>query len=219
MIDLYLSFVLGLAAGLHCLGMCGPIVLALQKPVVREWMWAGNLLYNLGRILTYGLAGLALSGLVHSASGFLPTRGWRIGISLAVNGVLLLVGLFLLLPVSLKGLNLPGPHRIPGFARLAAWSSGRGSLAACFLLGLLLGLLPCTPSYAVILKAADAPSPLWGFLTPVAFGLGTAPWLLFVGITTRSMQARARRWGEILSGAVIVAMAAVQIARVLVRIL
>jgi sulfite exporter TauE/SafE len=54
-----IAFVTGLASSLHCIGMCGPIALAL--PVGRlnniEKILA-KLLYNSGRILTYSLLGL-----------------------------------------------------------------------------------------------------------------------------------------------------------------
>jgi uncharacterized protein len=57
--NLYLALSLGFLGSLHCIGMCGPIAFAL--PVVGESIAsriAGRLLYNSGRIITYGLQGI-----------------------------------------------------------------------------------------------------------------------------------------------------------------
>jgi len=48
---------LGLVSGLHCVSMCGPIVLAYSLPLSRGQAWRAQLLYHAGRILTY--AGVA----------------------------------------------------------------------------------------------------------------------------------------------------------------
>src|SRR4051812_30599843 len=53
------GFILGLLGSMHCIGMCGPIALAI--PVVNRTIYSkvlGILLYNLGRVLTYALLGL-----------------------------------------------------------------------------------------------------------------------------------------------------------------
>ncbi|MHC4780294.1 MAG: urease accessory protein UreH domain-containing protein, partial [Planctomycetota bacterium] len=88
MIDVLLAFGLGLAAGLHCIGMCGPIVLAMQKSLVGEWKWAGNLAYNLGRVVTYCAVGFILALAVGGAKDVLPAAGAKRWISLVVNGFL-----------------------------------------------------------------------------------------------------------------------------------
>lgn len=51
---LWAGFLFGIVGSFHCVGMCGPIAMAL--PVGRGAGWSfvtGRLLYNLGRIFTY----------------------------------------------------------------------------------------------------------------------------------------------------------------------
>ena len=55
------AFILGAVGSLHCIGMCGPLALAL--PMAHRstgGRLAGGLLYNAGRILTYATLGLLL---------------------------------------------------------------------------------------------------------------------------------------------------------------
>ena len=58
------ALLVGLAGSLHCAGMCGPIVIALPSGVVGGiHLWNTRILYNLGRILTYGILG-AMIGII-----------------------------------------------------------------------------------------------------------------------------------------------------------
>ena len=54
------ALILGLLGSLHCVGMCGPIALALPvgrgSAGIRIWR---ALLYNIGRSLTYSVFGVA----------------------------------------------------------------------------------------------------------------------------------------------------------------
>ena len=63
--DLITAFTIGLVGSLHCLGMCGPIAIGLPLHK-RSWLMkvSGGLLYNSGRIVTYGLLGAILAFLV-----------------------------------------------------------------------------------------------------------------------------------------------------------
>ena len=55
------GFMIGLAGSFHCIGMCGPIVLALPGAHDNRVRLAiSRLLYNLGRTLTYGFMGLIM---------------------------------------------------------------------------------------------------------------------------------------------------------------
>ena len=88
---LWTGFILGLLGSLHCLGMCGPLALALPaKSRGRTDFFAGRVLYNSGRVVTYGLLG-ALFGVLGKTFAL---AGLQQGLSIAV-GVLLLVGLFI----------------------------------------------------------------------------------------------------------------------------
>jgi len=186
----------GLAAGAHCVGMCGGIVAAFDSsaartiPIREKVDWARRVVFNLGRISTYAAAG-ALAGALGAgvyASGALPAQAT---LQVVANVVLILIGLHLAgagrLFARLESLGLPLWRRIQPLAgRLLA---GR-SLPRAYVAGLAWGWLPCGMVYAALAAAAFAGGPAGGALGMAAFGLGTLPFLLAAGW----FAARLRRW-------------------------
>lgn len=178
------------AAGstMHCVPMCGGFVLGqvadgmARMPATRLCEWrritGGALLpYHLGRITTYASLG-ALAGL---SAGRLP---WSGTISAAL---LLLAAILFLLHVARL---LPGLERAPAaWTHFVTWAArhARGG----YPLGIALGFLPCGFLYAALATAAASGSPLIGAGAMLAFGIGTAPALVVVGIAG---QAAGRRW-------------------------
>jgi sulfite exporter TauE/SafE len=70
---LWSAFLIGIVGSFHCIGMCGPIALAL--PVQRNnkvSLVAGRVLYNVGRAVTYAAIGVVfgLLGRSFSLAGF-----------------------------------------------------------------------------------------------------------------------------------------------------
>ncbi|MFW6347787.1 MAG: sulfite exporter TauE/SafE family protein, partial [Cyclonatronaceae bacterium] len=62
--DLYLAgFLFGLFGSMHCVGMCGPIALALPAQNKPFAFWLSRINYNLGRSITYAFMG-GMLGLV-----------------------------------------------------------------------------------------------------------------------------------------------------------
>lgn len=194
------------AAGstVHCVPMCGGFVLGqvadrmarLPSAQLCEWRRLNNgalLPYHLGRLSTYAALG-ALAGLGGAALGRLPWFGWA-------SGTLLLVAAALFLAQGLRRLApgfarfLPGPERAPaGWSRMLARLTrrlDRASAGGGYLLGVTLGFLPCGFLYAALATAAASFSPALGAAGMLAFGLGTAPALVTVGIVG---QAAGRRW-------------------------
>jgi sulfite exporter TauE/SafE len=207
-------FLLGLLGSGHCVGMCGPLVLAFPA---RAGGFGAHLAYNLGRILTYVLLGTLLGSLGvglarYGAAGSLL---WTVRIQL---GMSLLAALFLgLFGLSKLGflkeselLSLANPGRIPGFRGLQRRlvSGARGAPLALFALGLLLGLLPCGLSFAAFARALGAGGPLSGGLMALAFGLGTLPSLFIVGLSASKLSAKHRRASDIIAGMLMIGMAA-----------
>jgi sulfite exporter TauE/SafE len=187
---LFLGLFVAGAAGstMHCLPMCGGFVFGqvadgmAQMPAARFCQWRritnGALLpYHLGRLTTYAGLG-AIAGL---GTGRLPWSG-------AISAALLLLGavLFALHVARI----LPGLERAPAswtrFVTLMARRAGGG-----YPLGVALGFLPCGFLYAALATAAASGNPLLGAAAMLAFGLGTAPALMAVGIAG---QAAGRRW-------------------------
>jgi uncharacterized protein len=187
-LELGFALTLGLASGLHCLQMCGPIALAVGPG-------RAALLYNAGRILTYTFLGL-LAGTLGKALMFLG------GPATVLSGAAMIVaGMALLLPS--KSLIAIRPRG--RFARLsgALLRAGRNR----FLFGIVLGFLPCGLVYAALLKAMHAAGPIAGAVTMLCYGLGTSVALLSIGYAGafcgRWMQ-RIAPFGIMLAGAVLV---------------
>lgn len=169
---------LGLAGSLHCVGMCGPLALAL--PVGKTNTSRGifrNLLYQSGRLLTYGTIG-ALIGLL--GTGF-QLAGAQKGISIVAGAVMVIMAF---LP-----LHLSGP-----FGKTAAgkkWNHWiqeslgiimkKKSSLSLFLFGMINGLLPCGLVYVALAGAVAIGSPLESALFMIIFGSGTVP-LMFLTV-------------------------------------
>ncbi|HEY6009950.1 MAG TPA: sulfite exporter TauE/SafE family protein [Nitrospirota bacterium] len=176
-------FVIGLLGSMHCIGMCGGFVAmySLKRPLTGSAL-PYHLLYNLGRVTTYSLLG----GILGSIGSFAAYAGEHRGIP---GAVLLIAGFMMIL----MGLNIAGVLGKRGLfedAGIAESSHFRRMLHAVlelesvwstFLLGLLLGLLPCGLLYPIFMNAAASGGFLPGMLTMAAFGLGTAPAMLSFG--------------------------------------
>ena len=194
--------VVGLLSAVHCIGMCGGIVgalgfgLAASRRDDPRAMLPLLLAYNLGRIASYGLAGLLAGGLGMLLASSLPV--WY-----AQRALLLLAGLFMLgLGLYLGGWwfglgrieRLGGAlwRRIEPLAR--RWLPVR-SASQALVLGTLWGWVPCGLVYSVLVWALSAGSPLRGAGLMLAFGLGTLPNLLLMGVAAGSLAAWLRRRG------------------------
>ena len=187
---------LGLASGLHCVGMCGGIVTAFSTsrvipiqaadPVSSRWMHIA--LFNAGRISSYALAG-AFAGAAGGLGWY--AAGGQSALYVLANVVLIFVGLHLAGLKSpmrwIESLGAPLWRRVqPVAARLIQVRTPGGAYRA----GLAWGWLPCGLVYGALAAAAFAGSPAGGAAGMIAFGLGTAPWLLAAGVAA----ARLRGW-------------------------
>ncbi len=221
-VDLGALFMLGLLGTGHCIGMCGPLVVALPGQAGRG---SGHLAYHGGRLFTYGaiggLMGAVGSGLVRLAAllGGDPLL-WigrvQVGLSLAAGLILLMFGLSRLGWVAEPGwMAIAAPHRLPGWRRLASRAAGARSDRDLFLMGLLLGGLPCGLSYAAFARALSAARILDGAQMGLVFGLGTLPGLLAVGAGAALFLNRFRRQADLLAGLIMIGMAALMLVRVL----
>ncbi len=170
MITLFITaLIMGAVGTFHCIGMCGPLALAL--PVVTDnstSRFFSTLLYNLGRVTTYSILG-AFFGIAGSSIAFF---GYQQGLSVTLGIVIII---FILLPKKI-------------FARknmlMRIFEKIRASLGKLFIrknyhsvyfIGLLNGLLPCGLVYLAIAGAISTGSVLKSSLFMAAFGLGTLP--------------------------------------------
>lgn len=179
-LELGLVFLLGLVSSLHCVQMCGPIVLAFSLPLSRPAALRAQVHYNAGRILTYAFLG-ALAGTAGGAIGMLGRlAGLASGARVFAGSAMIVAGILMIGLLPSSGL-VTIQNR--GIAKRFAQLIGRRLLAnkGKFTLGLTLGFLPCGLIYAALLKAVDSGSALAGAATMLAFGLGTAVALLSLG--------------------------------------
>lgn len=190
-ITLTSAFLLGLFSTLHCVGMCGGIIgaLSLSLPVEirnsRSKLFTFVLTYNLGRIISYSLAGLIAGAIGTSA---LQSAGFDQGHTiLRIIGVLMMVAIGLYLTGWLPQLASVEKMGIPIWRRLEP--IGRKlvpvvSLPKALAYGLIWGWLPCGLVYFVLIWALTAGDALHGALIMLAFGLGTLPTLITAGFMT-----------------------------------
>jgi len=177
--DLITALTLGLIGSLHCAGMCGPIAIAI--PLAKEgWLkkLSGGLLYNFGRILTYGALG-AIFGLLGRGIKLAGLQQWA---SITIGIVMILSVLF---PVIFRGkinienvLNKYAGHLTGGFRKLLSMESQ----AALFIVGLINGLLPCGLVYLAVAGAINTNEVEMGIAFMMLFGLGTTPMLLGISL-------------------------------------
>lgn len=186
---LWTGFLLGLLGSLHCLGMCGPLAMALPTPETAPVRYLlGRAVYNLGRVVTYSTLGLLFGWIGRT----LVLAGIQQGLSLGI-GFALLLAVFL------------GPRMAPRFAsrrwihspvdrlkRSLVNLLGRRSVVSLLLIGVLNGLLPCGLVYVALAGAAATGNAWQGALYMAAFGAGTFPLMLAVSLLGRPLQFRLR---------------------------
>jgi len=204
-----LVFMLGLVSSLHCVQMCGPIVLSYSVAVSQlkkdaspvSVLLQNHLAYNAGRILTYSALG-AVAGVAGGTLGLLGRlAGFSHILALVAGGLMIVVGISMLgvIPSKLLGSSL---FRIPSlFLRRAAKLLSAPGSGNRFFLGLALGFLPCGLIYAALLKAMATGSAFGGAATMLAFGLGTAGALVVLGMFSSAIRMRLNRWGSQLAAA------------------
>ena len=176
-----LTWVTALLAGLlgssHCAAMCGGIATALgTAPGGR----ARILLYQLGRIGSYSIAG-ACVGALGAAAGFaFAISRWSEVLRLATAIMVVVIGLDIAFSGSGRARWLRTPERWGALlwrrmAPLARSTRQVPPALRALAVGFLWGWLPCGLVYSVLLAAAVSGGALGGAATMVAFGLGTLP--------------------------------------------
>lgn len=192
------AFITGVLGAGHCLGMCGGIAAFLGI----QGRWQQSLLYQLGRIGSYSLLGLAAG----SAASLLPSSA-GIPLRILAGVLLILMGLYLLSwKQGLLWLERLGGRFIfkplrPLSQRLSVPRSPGQTLAA----GFVWGLLPCGLVYSALGLAASSGQAGLGSLIMLAFGLGTLPLMLMVSLLgQQSLQLIRAPWVRRFSGLLVI---------------
>ena len=190
-VSLSAAFLIGLFSTVHCIGMCGSIIgaLSLSLPAsirdnrIKRFSFVSS--YNIGRILSYTLAGL-IAGAI--GMGLFESSGISSGhVILQSIGLAMMVAIGLYLAGWLPQVSYFEKAGIPVWRKLEP--IGRkmmpvDSIIKAFIYGFIWGWLPCGLVYTVLLWTLTSGSAINGALTMMAFGLGTLPTLITAGVMT-----------------------------------
>ena len=204
LISLFVAGLIGSAA--HCVGMCGPFVMAQVSarletvPVAKmsefhRLRGAALFPYHVGRLTTYCALG-GLSAMLAGGVGSLTGLKW-----MSVTLLSLAAVLFFGYGLQRLGIAFPGFHRS---GEASGWGNGFLKFAAPLFkrplgwrgygLGLMLGFIPCGLLYGAVAASASLGGFAGGVMSMAAFGLGTVPMLLAVGIASHLAM---KRWREV----------------------
>jgi len=173
------AFLLGLIASGHCVLMCGGISGALMLSAERSRRPSLRLLLTMqfGRVSSYMLAALALSGAGAWLVRFVDQDSIRFALRATSAGVFASIGLALL--GRTRGIDLGVGHIVwPRLAPLARKLLPVRRLSQAFALGAIWGWMPCGFVYSVLLVAWLSMDPVRAAAIMLLFGLGTIPALL-----------------------------------------
>lgn len=181
-------FTLGLGTSLHCVSMCGPLVLSFSAKDTSEGPWQSKLIPNLAyqgaKLTSYLLVGLLL-GLIGSALNLDTIRPY---VMFLAGAFMIVLGLGMTGKVPWAARFMPRPPRwlMGAVGRLRKKASseaaaGEDTLSTPIFFGLITGLFPCGPLMAAQVMAATSGSALAGGLGMAAFAFGTAPLMIAFG--------------------------------------
>lgn len=192
-------FLAGLVSGLtHCAGMCGPFVAAQvqygsdggneykSETMLQRLSGVALLPYHLGRMTTYMTLGVIAALLSKQILGT-PLQHWLAVVFLAIAG-----GVFIMSALPKSKLRTQDLHSHHGQVQLIArrlariakplFAKPRG--VSGYLLGALLGLLPCGVIFAALMVVATTGNPFSAALAMMLFTFGTLPALFFIGASS-----------------------------------
>ncbi|ESS12272.1 MAG: hypothetical protein A07HR60_00816 [uncultured archaeon A07HR60] len=220
--DVAVFLAVGLLAGAHCVGMCGPLVTVYASkmgPGTTDGGTPGasagggptptgrrshlttfevrqHALFNLGRAASYTTIGAAFGAL--GGAAFLTTATVTTAVQSVRGGVGIVTGA-LVVAVGLNyalGRSTPGV-RLPGAPRVIGWLTARveryASGPGIIGLGAVHGLLPCPVLYPAYLYAFATGSPTAGAVALAALGIGTIPTVFAYGTVIESIDPTRRR--------------------------
>jgi hypothetical protein len=174
------ALVVGFLGSFHCVGMCGPIAIMLSgNPSSHTLKFiTGRLMYNLGRVITYSLLGMAagLTGSLFFINGFQSELSIAAGILIILSVLFLnermMVNIF---PKVFTAVSASLKKRFAGQRK-------RNSFSSLLMIGMINGLLPCGFVYLALAGSVAAGSVAGGAAYMALFGLGTIPAMLAVSM-------------------------------------
>lgn len=200
------ALLLGAAGSPHCMAMCGAITAAFGLSGARRYPVAVPLCASLGRVLGYAALGAAVGALGLAAGVWLQQPAGILVLRFVAALTLILVGLQLTAwwqPLDqIARLGAPLWRRLQPLSRcLLPIDTPAKALA----FGLLWGLLPCGLVYGMLALTIGFASPVQSALFMGAFGLGTLPAMLGLGMAAGMGRAAAPPRWRVPIGALLIA--------------
>jgi len=183
------AFIVGILGGVHCLGMCGGVVggltFSLESRIQTNWwkMMSFQLAYNFGRITSYMILGAVFGALgagIGSLATFLPAQQF---LQVVAGLFMIALGLYLggwwfgVVKIEKLGQAL--------WAKISPYAKNMTPVKhyyQAWLYGLVWGWLPCGLVYSMLIMTLTAGSAINGAAMMLAFGLGTLPNLMLMGV-------------------------------------
>lgn len=186
-------FSVGLLSSLHCIGMCGGIMMSQSISIKDDSLinkLKPSLLYNLGRLISYTILGGIVGGIgsVFSLSSTMQIL------------IYIFAGIFMIF----MGFNMSGFKTFRKFNIKLPWSSCKTGIRKPFIVGLLNGFMPCGPLQTMQLYALATGSVISGALSMFFFSLGTIPLMLIFGVLTNVLNKKNSKKLIRLSGLIII---------------
>ena len=214
-LDVIGPLVVGLVGSVHCLGMCGPLVLAYslhlkadQKPGAQLFRMGllHHVAFHSGRLFTYAFLGALAAGFL-GQYGLQRIFNLRSAVTVTGGALMILFGVVLLGIVSFpQFMSIPSDGSAKLWGRVLPPLFRSRTIGSKLILGLATGFLPCGLSWSMVLKSATCPTATGGFLTMAAFGLGTVPLLFATGLSTSFLSLKMRIFGERIAAVSIIIM-------------
>jgi sulfite exporter TauE/SafE len=191
--DFVSAFIVGLAGGVHCVGMCGGIVGALSYAIPKNASpFPYTIMYNLGRILSYSLAG-GLSGYLGVVFANQVTQGLVVLQFISAVFLMLLAAYISGVWAALTKVETLGRHiwayLQPISRRFIPFTSPLSALPY----GMIWGWLPCGLVYSVLTWSLASGSFTNGALLMIGFGMGTLPIMILMSLGFTSIQQTIQR--------------------------
>jgi sulfite exporter TauE/SafE len=187
--SLIAGFTLGAAGSLHCVGMCGPLSMALPTwHLSALGKFVSLLLYQFGRIITYSVFGL-IFGL---AGRSIYLAGFQQWFSIIAGSIILTAAILYFIQKHTVRFSFFNRFYILIQVWISKIIKGNSTPAGFLLLGMANGLLPCGMVYMAIAATLSFTqlSQSIGFMA--MFGAGTLPAMLFVGYSGQIIKPRLR---------------------------
>ncbi|WP_133406781.1 sulfite exporter TauE/SafE family protein [Parashewanella tropica] len=195
--DFVAAFIVGIMGAAHCFGMCGGLMAALSSNSPQKIQVGENLLlkqlklifsYNIGRIMSYTIAGALLGGAAASLKGLFNIDHYLIILRIFAGIMMLITGLYLSsIWQGLTKIEKLGSFFWQYLKPVATNLLPIETVSKALIAGMVWGWLPCGLVYSTLTWSVASGSIYNGALIMFAFGLGTMPALLSVGIASRTI--------------------------------